>query len=255
MPPKRKTKTLKRKKAEDVLNFRVKRSHFYAVTVPLAFLLGLTAGYIAWGMNGTGRTAVPAADSGQSSSVSDIAAQLENLPRYEVPINADDPVFGPSDAIVTIVEFSDFECPYCQRHAQQTHSRLLEAYEGKIRIVYKDFPITGLHPNAYAAALAGQCAQEQDSFWPFHDLLFSGEMDLERDTYVTYAQQLGFDMDNFSFCLNEERYAETVQQDYDFGVRLGVSSTPTFFINGIALVGAQPFELFAQIIDYELSAQ
>ncbi|MGH2582673.1 MAG: DsbA family protein [Anaerolineales bacterium] len=255
MPAKRKTKTVKRKKSEEVLNFRIKRSQFYAAAVPLAFLLGLAFGYVSWGLEDqrpVGEAAVP---TGESSVVSDIASQIENLPRYEVTIEPDDPVLGPEGAPVTIVEFSDFECPFCERYAQQTHGQLLETYGGQIRFVYKDFPITSLHAHAFSAAVAAQCAREQDAFWPYHDLLFSGELPLGAESYVSYAERLNLNMTGFLQCLDEERNADIVQGDFDYGIELGVTSTPTFFINGIALVGAQPFELFAQIIDYELAVQ
>ena len=255
MPPKRKTKTVKSKKSEDVLNFRIKRSQFYAVAVPLAFLLGLAFGYVTWGLEIETSERQAAVPTGESSVVNDIASQIDNLPRYEVTIEPDDPVLGPDVASVTIIEFSDFECPFCERYAQQTHSRLLETYGGQIRFVYKDFPITGLHTNAFPAAVAAQCAREQDAFWPFHDLLFSGELSLAQESYMSFAERLDLDMISFSLCLEDERYTDSVQGDFDYGIELGVTSTPTFFINGIALVGAQPFELFAQIIDYELAAQ
>lgn len=252
-------------KSEDTLHFHIKRSHFYMLAIPLAFLLGLGAGYVNWGRGaapvgsaatakGTSAAALPTDASGQSSAGGDIASQIAELPRYDIPITADDPVLGPADAPITIVEFADFQCPFCIRHAQETDPRLKANYGDQIRYVYKDFSLS-LHPDAYSAALSAQCAREQDKFWEYHDLLFTGTLGLGREAYDSYAQQLGLDMTAFDQCLDEERYADQVQADYDFGVQLGVSSTPTFFINGIAVVGAQPYDLFAQIIDYELGQQ
>jgi protein-disulfide isomerase len=253
MPPKR--------KKPDVLNFQIRRSHFYAVVVPLAFLLGVTVGYLIWGMQ---KSAPPTETSllentdpagGESSGADDIASQIAELPRYDVPVSEEDPSLGAADAPIVLIEFADFECPFCQRHAQQTHARLLAEYGDQIRFIYKDFPLSSLHPNAYSAALAGQCAHEQGKFWEYHDLLFSGRLGLGREAYDAYAEEAGLDAAAFAACLDEDRYAEAVQADYDFALQLGVSSTPTFFVNGVAVVGAQDFALFAQIIDYELAQQ
>lgn len=246
-------------KKDETLNFRIKVTHFYALLVPLAFLLGLGAGYLNWGRGSAGgantaqNAPLPTDASGQSTG-GDIASQIAELPRYDIPIDENDPVFGADNAPITIVEFADFQCPFCIRHAQETYPRLLEDYGDKIRFVYKDFPLSSIHPDAYSAALSAQCANEQGKFWEYHDLLFTGSLGLGQEAYDSYAGQLGLDMTAFDLCINEERYAEQVQSDYDFGVQLGVSSTPTFFINGIAVVGAQPYTVFAQIIDFELEA-
>lgn len=257
MPPKT--------KKPEVLNFQIQRSYFFAFVVPLAFLLGIGVGYLVWGMQksappaetslleNTPEAANPAA--GESSGADDIASQIADLPRYDVPVSDEDPSLGAEDAPIVLIEFADFECPFCQRHAQQTHARLLAEYGDQIRFIYKDFPLSSLHPNAYSAALAGQCAHEQGMFWEYHDLLFSGRLGLGREAYDAYAEEAGLDTAAFAACLNEDRYAEAVQEDYDFALQLGVSSTPTFFVNGVAVVGAQDFALFAEIIDYELAQQ
>lgn len=262
-PQRRRSSPIQR--SGDILSFQIKRSHFFVFVIPLAFLLGLGSGYVAWG-----RTPAPASSNflqntpaaanqesaaEQSSGAEDIASQLEDLPRYDVPILETDPTLGPEDAPIVIVEFADFECPFCQRHAQQTHVRLLEEYGDQIRFVYKDFPLSSLHPNAYSSALAGQCAHEQDAFWPYHDLLFSGRLGLGQEAYLAYAEELSLDVAAFTACLEEARYAESVQADYDYGSEIGVSSTPTFFVNGIAVIGAQPYELFVEIIEFELANQ
>ena len=248
----RKKRVVRKKKSKDILHFQVKRGHFYAALVALAFFLGIAVGYLNWGR---AQETLASGPPGQSTTQRDIASELKNLPRYEVPISVDDPARGPEDAPITIIEFADFECPFCQRHAQQVFPRLLEEFGDQARFVYKDFPLSNLHPNAFPAALSAQCAQEQDAFWPYHDLLLSGRLELGRESYETYARQLGLETENFVNCLEEGRYAENVQADYDLGVQLGVASTPTFFINGIAVVGAQPYDLFAQIIQYELGAE
>lgn len=251
---------------DKVLTFQIKRSHFYAVLVPLAFLLGIAAGYLAWGRAAT-VAANPAAvslDEGDTSSEEalllqpteapqSVAEQIESLVRYDIEINEHDPFFGPEDAPITIIEFSDFECPFCQRHFAQVYPQLLAEYPGQIRFVYKDFPLTSIHPNARDAALAAQCADEQGEFWDYHDLLFSGRLAFTVESYQQYASELELDAEAFATCLDEERYSEQVAADMDLARTLGVQSTPTFFINGIGIVGAQPFDVFAQVIDYELS--
>lgn len=237
------------------MQFKIKRHHFFAAFIPVAFLIGLAAGYWVWGR---GPAAVPASEAQANTvlgatpmaTLDDIVAQ-----RYDIPIDEDDPALGAEDAPITIVEFADFQCPYCQRHAQETYPQLVAQYGDQIRFVYKDFPLISIHPEAYPSALAAQCANEQDMFWEYHDLLFTGGLELGAASYVTYAEQLGLDMAEFNACVEEERYSDRVQADYNFASQLGVSSTPTFFINGIAVIGAQPFSVFAEIIDYELENQ
>ncbi|MEX2144127.1 MAG: thioredoxin domain-containing protein [Anaerolineales bacterium] len=243
MPPVKKPAKRKKKATppeEESIQFRIKRHHLNAI---LGLAIGLLLGYLIWGYEQP-QAAAPA---------SDVAAQIENLPRHEVTINSDDPVLGPEDAPITIVEFADFECPYCQRYALETHPRLLADFGDQVRFVFKDFPISSIHPNAYPAALAGQCALEQGVFWEYHDLLFSGRLGLERDAFLGYATELGLELGEFTVCLDEERYGDAVRADYNEAAGLGISSTPTFLINGIAVVGAQPYSVFAQIIEVELS--
>lgn len=256
-----------RRDPDETMQFRIKRTTLYLALIPIAFVAGLAGGYL-WAGSVQTPTAAPAAGAqvtapvdqgaavgtqGADSNTQGISSQLAELPRYEVPVSEDDAALGPADAPITIIEFADFQCPYCQRHAQETYPRLLEQYGDQIRFVYKDFPLSSIHPAAYSAAIAGTCALEQDKFWEYHDLLFSGRLELGRDNYLAYAAELGLDIDAFTTCFDEETYAQSVQEDYNFGTDLGVSSTPTFFVNGIAVVGAQPFSLFAEIIDYELA--
>lgn len=242
----------------------IKKHHLFGAA---GLLVGILVGFLIWG-RGVAAPAAPTAAAeqptaesavvqatGQSSDVQDLSSQLENLPRYEVPISDDDPAKGGAAAPITIIEFADFQCPFCQRHAQETYPRLVAQYGDQIRFVYKDFPLTSIHPEAYPSALAGQCAQAQDKFWEYHDLLYSGRLELGRESYLAYAEELSLDLAAFTACLDDQTFAESVQEDYNFGQNLGVSSTPTFFVNGVAVVGAQPFEVFAEIIDYELGVQ
>lgn len=172
--------------------------------------------------------------------------------KAEIVIDADDYVLGPDDAPITIIEFSDYQCPYCALWHEQVYKRLMQEYEGKIRFVYRDFPLNG-HPDAAPAAMAANCAGEQGAYYPFHDALFSTPDNLGREAYLQHATALGLEMVDFETCLDEERYASEVQADLQYAFSIGVSSTPTFFINGQGVVGAQPYEVFKQAIEKELA--
>ncbi|HKC13622.1 MAG TPA: thioredoxin domain-containing protein [Vicinamibacteria bacterium] len=159
---------------------------------------------------------------------------------------------GPLGARVTIVEFSDFQCPYCAR-ARQTLDRVRETYGDRVRTVYRDFPLP-MHPEAAKAAEAGACAGEQGKFWEMHDRIFDNQARLLVPDLKHYAGELGLDTQAFEQCLDSGRHAPDWQRDLEEGARYGVSATPAFFINGRPLVGAVPFENFAQVIDDELAA-
>ncbi|HEY3475356.1 MAG TPA: DsbA family protein [Anaerolineales bacterium] len=236
---------------EETVTF--KRSHFYSVLTVLAFAAGVLLGYVAWGMDSP--TAVTAQTGGQPSGpvVEAPVTQEPQYTRYDIPIdNAYS--LGPADAPITLVEFSDYQCPFCRRWHAEVYEPLLAAYPGKIRFVYRHLPLTSIHPDAFSAAEAAMCAGEQDAYWPFHERLFSSES-LGNSTYVQYAQDLGLNMPNFEACLSDRKYQEAVQADTDFAINLGIRSTPTFFINGLAVVGAQPLDVFKQVIDKELAGE
>jgi protein-disulfide isomerase len=177
---------------------------------------------------------------------------LFDAPRQEVAIAADDPVDGPASAPVTLIEFSDFQCPFCQRVAP-TLKQLRAKYGDKVRVVWKDFPLTQIHPEAFGAAVAGNCAHEQGKFWELHDRLFPNQQALQPESLKQYAAAAGLDAEKFGACLDSTKYRQKVQDALDAGTRLGVSSTPTVFINGRVVNGAQPLEAFSQIIDEELA--
>lgn len=177
-----------------------------------------------------------------------------NNPLPRVPIfNVDAPSDvgkGAADAPVTIVEFSDFECPYCKK-AATTITELEKAYPGKVRFAYRHFPMPA-HTNAMNAAEASLCAAEQKKFWEFHDMLFANTDKLGQSDLKGYAKKLGLDMGKFDQCQTSNRNVARVQKDTRDGVRQGVTGTPTFFINGHRLVGAQPLESYKKVIDAEL---
>lgn len=236
--------------SENTITF--KRSHLYTVLLPLAFVLGLSVGYLFWGRGTESAVAVAQSPNTQGEiGALDVPAQVT---RYDVP-DDNDPSIGPEDAPITIIEFSDYECPYCRRWHTEVFPRLLDAYPDEIRIVYRDFPISSIHQNAIPAAEAANCAFEQGSFWEFNIMLFSMELGLSTEAYQEYASELGLDMDAFDECLESRRYQDEVQEDFEFASTLGVRSTPTFFINGIAVIGAQPYEVFQQVINQELAGE
>ncbi len=171
-------------------------------------------------------------------------------PRVEVAID-DDPVKGPASAPITIVEFSDFQCPYCSR-AEGTVKQVLEKYPGKIRFVYRDFPL-GMHNQAAKASEAAQCANDQGKFWEFHDALYSDQSKLSVPDMQATAERLGMDGAKFKSCLETGKFTAEVNKDIKDATTAGVSSTPFFFINGIAVVGAQGVDTFSEVIDKELA--
>lgn len=162
------------------------------------------------------------------------------------------PSMGPADAAVTLVEFSDFECPYCGTFFA-TLERIEEEYGDRIRIVYRQFPLRQIHPNAQKAAEASLCAEEQGKFWELHDLMFQEQDSLDVASLEDKAARLGMDTEAFASCLASGRHAEQVQEDVDAGASIGVTGTPALFVNGRPVEGgAVPFEAVAEIIEQEL---
>ena len=206
-------------------------------------------------MDSTGGSALNAQTAGQTSGpvVEAPVTQQAQYKRYDIPTD-NFYALGPADAPITIVEFSDYECPFCRRWHAEVYKPLLAAYPGKIRLVYRNLPLTSIHPDALAAAEAAMCAGEQDVYWKYHDRLFSSES-LGNSTLIQYAQDLGLNMAVFEACISDHKYQKAIQTDSDFAINLGINSTPTFFINGLALVGAQPLDVFKQVIDKELRGE
>ncbi|HII16584.1 TPA: DsbA family protein [Candidatus Woesearchaeota archaeon] len=166
----------------------------------------------------------------------------------------DDAVKGSADAPVTIIEFSDFECPYCARFFADTLPQIEEQYinTGKVRLIYRDFPLS-FHPQAQKAAEASECADDQGKYWEMHDLLFGKGVAGGVTTFKQYAEDLALDTKTFNECLDSGEKAAEISADLADGSAVGVSGTPGFFINGIPVSGAQPFSVFKQVIDEELA--
>jgi protein-disulfide isomerase len=173
-------------------------------------------------------------------------------PRINVAISADNPTVGSASAPITLIEFSDYQCPYCGR-VEPTLKRIRATYGDKIRFVWKDFPLTQIHPQAFKAGEAAHCAGDQGKYWELHDVLFSKQTELQVDDLKRHALSAGLNSAPFNQCLDSSKYGERVRDGIPEGMALGVNSTPTIFINGRRLSGAQPYEAFAAVIDEELA--
>ncbi len=171
-------------------------------------------------------------------------------PRVKVSVD-DDASRGPKDAPITIVEFSDFQCPYCST-AEKSVEAVLKKYGDKVRLVYRDYPMS-FHPNAEIASIGSECAEEQGKFWEMHKAMFADQKKLSSPDLIETAGGIGLNTEEFKECLDSGRYKAEVQKDFEDGQRYGVTGTPAFFINGIMVNGAQPPEAFHKIIDAELA--
>jgi len=167
-------------------------------------------------------------------------------------------MLGSPDAKVTIIEYSDFQCPFCARFYTGAYPQIKAQYveTGKANIVFKDYPLS-FHPQAQKAAEAGKCALEQgnEKFWKLHDLIFQNQAQLSVDNLKLWAVQAGVNAAKFNDCLDSGRMAAAVQRDFAEGQAAGVRGTPTFIVNGKQVVGAQPFEAFQTAIDAALAGQ
>ena len=163
----------------------------------------------------------------------------------------DSPVMGKKDAPVTIIEFSDFQCPYCGRGKDTMHE-VAEAYPDQVKIVFKHLPLP-FHPQAKPAARASIAAQKQGKFWEMHDKLFENQKNLSDETYIALANELGLDIEKFKRDFNDPAVAKMVDDDAALAATLGVQGTPGFFVNGVQVRGAKPFPQFKILIDRWLS--
>ena len=203
-------------------------------------------------------------DNVQSPTVQPSQVQVQpSIPSlFKVSLD-DDPVKGDPDAPITIVEFSDFQCPFCSRWYDQTLSSIEETYidTGKVKLVYRDLPLSSIHPNARSAHIAAECADEQNKFWDYHDVLFENQSEWNRLSsndlsakLKEYAMTLELNTSNFESCLSSQEIADEVDADTSDAKSLGATGTPTFFIGNekdgfVKLVGAQPFTSFKSTID------
>jgi protein-disulfide isomerase len=182
-----------------------------------------------------------------------IVINLKPPPVYRANVSTQGaPVRGSDNAPVTIIEFSDFHCPYCKQ-VQPTLSRILSEYGDRVRLAYRDFPLDQLHPNARKAAEAARCANDQGKFWEFHDKLYAGGTDATPETLTRLAREIDMDVVAFQQCVAIGRHRPDIDRDLQEATSFGVTGTPAFFINGRLVSGAQAYEGFAQVINEELA--
>jgi protein-disulfide isomerase len=248
-------------KPVDTSNVHVPRATLNYFIIAIAFLvLGIVIGAVGYDrfvqanaqlVEASVTRALNTMIESQGGSANAETTALNPNERYDVPV-ANNPTRGSADAPVTIVEFSDFRCGFCGRFARETLQPLLASYdESEVQFVYRDFVIFG--QQSYEAALAAECAHDQDKFWEFHDLIFGNQQGLSRDQYIAWAGDNGLDVDTFTTCYDSETHREEISTDLAYAQSLGLTGTPTFFINGRAVSGAQPIEVFRSIIDEELA--
>ncbi len=224
----------------ETITVSIKKHHMY---LGLGVVLGFGVGYATAMVLSLRVAAAPAAvaalpDFGELTSVE---VQIEGRP-YR----------GPDDAPVTLLEFTDYECPFCAQHFRQTYPGLLSEYEGKLKYVIRNFPLSNIHPQAQRAAEAAECAEEQGRFWEYRDLLFQRSPALSMEHLTAYAADVGLDTERFEDCLQSGRKADVVAEDFEDGLSYGVSGTPTFFINGRRVVGTLSMDEFESYIDAAL---
>jgi protein-disulfide isomerase len=226
----------------------------------VSFGLGMVASYFGFayplqGKLNAAKAQIAALDAARANTEQQPAADApQQVRRYDIPVD-DDPGIGPEDAPILIIEFSDYECPFCQKWHAEVWPLIQSKYGDKVRLVYRDFPLFNMHPNATPAAMAANCANDQGRYWEFHSALFSGQYPLSRKSYDAIAADLGLNASTFASCIESEKYKAEIEADYQFAAELGIQSTPTFFVNGLAIVGAQPFEMFDQLITMELNGE
>ncbi len=250
------------------ISFKDTKINTYLVTalVIFAFFLGMLTNKVLSLEKALKTTTVSnTAPTGQTNNVLDntnTARQAPTQPPAKVDIAIGHlSILGADNAKVTVVEFSDFQCPYCEKFATDAYPQIYDAYikTNKIKFAYRHYPLTSIHPNTQKAAEASECANEQNKFWEYNNLLFKNQTTWSpqaitdaADSFTGYAAQLGLNTDQFRSCLDTDKYKENVQKDAADGDIASVDGTPTLFINGWRIVGAQPFAKIQALIDQEL---
>jgi len=243
---------------QEQLSPKVAKVHAFVTSIPLAILVA--AAMISGSVLYVGSGGLP------SANIGDAIAQV---PQEDAPVAIEDPsvlfsnddaVLGNKDAKVTIVEFSDFQCPFCRSFFEGAYPDIKKNYidTGKARLVFRHYPLP-FHDAARPSALAAECAKEQGKFWQMHDKMFTEQAKKGTGTVAfgvaelkTWAAQIGVNAGQFNSCLDSEKYASKIDASIEDGSKYGVNGTPSFFINGKLLVGAQPFAQFKALIDAEL---
>ncbi len=225
-----------------------------------AFLLGMLTNKLLFMQNELARV-----QGTNQGAVIDNTANANQFPTPQPKVDVEPgtlPILGSADAPVTIVEFSDIQCPFCKRFVDDAFVELKTKYidTGKVKLAFRHYPLTSIHPNAKKAGEAVECANEQNKFWDYHDLLFAKQDEWSQlasadavNSFVDYSGELGLDTAQFRNCLDSSKFQQKVEDDLAAGMDAGVDGTPAFFINGWRLTGAQPFASFEQLIEQELN--
>lgn len=187
-----------------------------------------------------------------SAQVADPTQPSQPSGPVDIKLDKTDHVTGPDKAKVTVVAYSDFQCPYCGRFFSDSIQPMLKDYKDKIKFVFRHFPLEQIHPQARPAAIASECAAEQGKFWQYHDQLFAKQETLSDATFEQIAKDVGLDVNKWKTCLTSGNADKKVDADTQGGFGYGVQGTPTTFVNGIAISGAQPYAAVKQAIDAAL---
>jgi len=249
----------------------VKKSTFNGLIIGVIILVGITAFFAGSYTSNLNSNQISEDDLDDAMAKLELKLLQNQLPTKQpsAPVKIsidDDPIIGNPDAPITIVEFSDFQCPFCARFHTQTLPSIIEEYidQGKVKLVFRDFPIQSIHPNALPASVAAECANEQDKFREMHDTLFEKQNEWNKletvdalSSFSQYAADMQIDQKAFDSCLSSGKYIPEIKNDLDDGRDYGVSGTPGFFVGNdeigyVELKGAQPFESFKKIIDAQL---
>ena len=251
----------------------VKKSTFNGLLIGVIILIGVVSFFAGSYTSNWNSNQITAEDLDESIAKLELKLLQNKLPTKQavepVRISIDnDPIIGNPDAPITIIEFSDFQCPFCARFHTQTLPLILEEYieQGKVKLVFRDFPIQSIHPNALPASVAAECANDQNKFREMHDMLFEKQNDWNKletadalSMFSQYASGMQLDEEVFDSCLTSGKHISEIKKDLDDGREYGVSGTPGFFVGNdqigfVELKGAQPFESFKKIIDAQLDA-
>lgn len=238
------------KKAEKVRTYTT--PILFALAVVVAFLAGIFL--TRWLSSRRGEVPEQAAQASPAPAApEEMILGVEQIAKIE---SGGAGIKGEEGAPITIVEFSEYQCPFCGRYVEGAYVQIWDKYGDQIRYIFRDFPLQ-FHPHAQIMAEAARCAGDQDQYWEMHDLIFEAQADWSQKETVdadisSFAIQLGLDKGEFDSCLDSGKHTQAVKDDQQLGAEMGVQGTPTFFINGQKLVGAQPFASFKEIIDAEL---
>lgn len=251
----------------------VKKSTFNGLLIGIIILVGFAAFFAGSYTSNLNSEQISVEDLDDAMAKLELKLLQNKLPTKQaaepVKISTDnDPVIGNSDAPITIVEFSDFQCPFCARFHTQTLPSILEEYieQGKVKLVFRDFPIQSIHPNALPASVAAECANDQNKFREMHDMLFEKQSEWNKietadalSLFSQYASSMQLDQGVFDSCLTSGKHIPEIQNDLNDGREYGVTGTPGFFVGNdqigfVELKGAQPFESFKKVIDAQLNS-